>query len=941
MLISVHSFAQKVCTGSIVDYITNRGLGDSCTVVEVLGTDSVVLDTADVQSSKATGRTTTEFFFVPPEDGNYILRCTNPNYETLYHPVSVFFHARESFLNLGKLKMKRIWTKELGDVVVKATKIKFYFNKDTLVYNADAFVTQDGFVLDDILRKMPGLAFKDGEIFSNGRKIDALLLNGKDFFNSDRQTMLENLPAYMIKKVLVYDKTKDSTSVFERERQFEGLVMDIKLKRDYHSSLLGSVDAGAGTDNRYFGRLFAMKFNDVMRLSAFVGSNNVGKNEQMQENGSFSNIDRGIGEKKFNVAGLNYNVDEREGKYSMSGFVRAQTSSELQISESTSQQFFAEGDVFNATVQRSKAKNYSIQSGHQLTLLQNTPWIFYLRPSFVYIHSDENFASNYLSANKNIVNELGHFWKDSIAAPQLSERMQAIGINRMINRYKTPSNQSQLSLSIDKRIAIPHTTDHVALSMSGIYLHSGTSKYNQYSMDYIQLPDTKPLWQNQYQRIFNDNWQWKTSAAYYLSLSEHHRIDATFNYEHHRTNSNDTYYQLHLLEGWGFENPRELGEIPLKEALDSIIDGGNSKRYVEHRNKYLVRLKYLFEHDVYSFSVNATYNYEHNNLRFFQSGNNSSVERSFHYPYISAVFSKSLKRNTGWRYEFSIGSFQNMPELINMVKQFNDANKMMVYEGNPNLKSSSTYYASVGLSWIPKVMHHHDLKIEYNQVKDPFSQAFKYDKKTGVYTYTPVNVDAAHSFNSSLKNSIFLPGRGQHKLENELRFTYYHSKSISGVNAEEFENQYSLHESWLSERFTYGISSTNTKYRFEISPCYDWRYNSSDRPNFTHFNISNLSVRLSGHIEFPWSVRLNTELSGEKRFGYIYDEMNEARMIWNMSIAKSFNNSITVSLEAFDILNQRKNLYPSFTGQMRTETIRNMLRRYVMLHFIWQFSKKK
>jgi hypothetical protein len=65
---------------------------------------------------------------------------------------------------------------------------------------------------------MPGLEMHpNGEIKVHGRKIDELLLNGKDFFNSDRKTLLENMPAYMVKNVKIYTKEKDSLSLIKRE----------------------------------------------------------------------------------------------------------------------------------------------------------------------------------------------------------------------------------------------------------------------------------------------------------------------------------------------------------------------------------------------------------------------------------------------------------------------------------------------------------------------------------------------------------------------------------------------------------------------------------------------------------------------------------------------------------------------------------------------------
>ena len=62
-----------------------------------------------------------------------------------------------------------------------------FYRGDTLVYNADAFNVADGSMLDALIKQMPGTELKkNGEIFVNGKKIDNLLLNGKDFFREQQ-----------------------------------------------------------------------------------------------------------------------------------------------------------------------------------------------------------------------------------------------------------------------------------------------------------------------------------------------------------------------------------------------------------------------------------------------------------------------------------------------------------------------------------------------------------------------------------------------------------------------------------------------------------------------------------------------------------------------------------------------------------------------------------
>lgn len=97
---------------------------------------------------------------------------------------------------------------QLNEAVVSATKVKFYHKGDTLIYNADAFKLPDGSMLDELIKQLPGADLKDnGEIYINGRKLDMLLLNGKEFFGRNNKIMLDNLPYYIVDKLKVYEQS--------------------------------------------------------------------------------------------------------------------------------------------------------------------------------------------------------------------------------------------------------------------------------------------------------------------------------------------------------------------------------------------------------------------------------------------------------------------------------------------------------------------------------------------------------------------------------------------------------------------------------------------------------------------------------------------------------------------------------------------------------------
>lgn len=937
-------FSQKVGIGHIVDYLTHLAVPDSTTKVELLLPDSTVIDSAETYQIKENAKVTTMFHFDLESEGDYIIRCTNPDYETVYKPVSIKFYEREEVINFGKIQMKRIWRKDLDEVVVTATKLKFYFNKDTLVYNADAFATQYGFVLVDLLQKMPGITLeKGGAIYSNGKKVDALYLNGKDFFNNDRATLLENLPAYMIKKVLVYDKKKDSLSLYEREREFEGLVMDIKLKKEYHTTTLGSIDVGGGTNERYFGRLFGMNIHDLRRWSAYAGSNNTNQNEEMNHSGNFYNMDDGSGDKKFHFAGLNYNADSRNGDHSLQGRLRIQGSNEFFSQKRETQMFYHDGDIYDIAWQEAKIRNFSFQTSHDISLFQNhNTYRINISPSFLYIHSKARSLFTNITANDNLVNLLGVNWVDTLRAKKLSETLLLYGITRVNNEEKVPTDQLQLRLNLSKKVDMPHSEDALTFNASGAYSNRTSNRFQHNSIDYIKSDPDHPLWKNLYHHSYNKTWQWTGDVSYLYKINKIHSITAKASYVHTNQKSDNSYYNLEQKDGWGANTNYGLGVLPSQLELMEVLDKRNTQRYDEYGNTYTFSLNYGLNKNRHSLNISVPYNIQRKELRFFQENNNQVVKRMMDVPDLSIYYGNWARSHshTGFGYSLQVSIKHSMPAMYNFVEQSNDANVLHIIKGNPNLKNATNYMLRGMFRWAPTAMNNHEIKASYTYVKNNVSTVYLYNRETGVYTLTPTNVDGNQNFRVELSNAVYLTKDNKHKLSNKLSYNYIKSVDFSGTSLAEVAQKSTVHNNVISEELTYNFSSRNTKYRGSIAPNIDYHRSTSNREGFEPINACVFGVKVTGQIELPWSIRMNTELRSVSRRGYSYDEMNDDEVIWNMGVTKSFKNNITLSLNVVDLLNQHKNVYRVVNAQGRMESVSNVLRSYAMLHFVWQFSKK-
>ena len=198
------------------DGFTNAKIGG--VNVYLMNEDSVVLDSCKSNSSGSFSIKVRREWKLK----SCIIKITSPGYRTHYSSHSLRYVGKTQFHRVPDLFMKKrntLTERTLDELTVKATKVKMYYKGDTLVYNADAFNLASGSMLDDLIRQMPGVELtRQGEVFVNGRKVENLLLNGKDFFKGNHHIMLENLPYYTVKNIKVYEQTTvKADSIAEEE----------------------------------------------------------------------------------------------------------------------------------------------------------------------------------------------------------------------------------------------------------------------------------------------------------------------------------------------------------------------------------------------------------------------------------------------------------------------------------------------------------------------------------------------------------------------------------------------------------------------------------------------------------------------------------------------------------------------------------------------------
>ncbi|MBQ9176335.1 MAG: carboxypeptidase-like regulatory domain-containing protein, partial [Bacteroidaceae bacterium] len=141
------------------------------------------------------------------EEGTYIIKITYLGYHNFYRKITI--KNGETIHNVGTVLLTPN-TIQLGLAVVEGTVPQMEVKEDTIIFNADAFKVPEGSVLEDLVKKLPGAEVdSEGNITINGKTINKILVNGKEFFSNDRSMAMKNIPTEIIDKIKTYDKASD------------------------------------------------------------------------------------------------------------------------------------------------------------------------------------------------------------------------------------------------------------------------------------------------------------------------------------------------------------------------------------------------------------------------------------------------------------------------------------------------------------------------------------------------------------------------------------------------------------------------------------------------------------------------------------------------------------------------------------------------------------
>lgn len=866
-------------------------------------------------------------------DRHYRLQLTKENFDTVSMTVNPSdVPRRTDEYNIGIVHMSRR-ARDLQEITVKATKVKFYLKGDTIVYNADAFNLAEGSMLDALIRQLPGAEIKtNGQIYVNGRFVENLLLNGKDFFKGNNQIMLDNLGSYAVKNIYLYERQEEMDEIMGKDYGNKHYTMDVRLKREYAQGMVLNAEAGYGTNERWLGRLFALWYGEHARVGAFGNANNVNDSRKPGQETSFTPSDMNSGEQKNYQGGIDYSADIPWSGVSFNGNVTYAALRNNDVRSVIRTNFLATGDTYGYSFSGSNSKNWKLSTYHSM-MIRKQKWNMEVKPEFYYDDTDilSSLAAATFSRKWNEMDAaLIHDLYSGLFAEQASSTL-----NRNLQENVNKGHKLKGSLFSNGKILIGKEGDALTYLVSGNYTRPKYDAFERFSINYGDNPESAQRADRYFQNHPDNSYELRGAVGYIHTFSPSLLLDAYYEYDHNTIRESSSLFRLERIHDQTTEDP--FGYLPSVREYEGTLDPSNS--YDSHAATDLHTANFNFTYKYSPARLNVRLSlplaYRHNFLHYVRGDVDARLKRNRFY-LGNAEAEINWSPRIGWIYAYFKRTV-NAPDLVYSVDMRNDLNPLEITVGNPDLKDSESYEGRVYLSRMGNGVEKF-CGIEFDAHRNALSMAAEYDTSTGVRTSSMHNVNG--NWGGSMLESGTLPfGKDRmFSFSERVKLAYRRSVDFMGYDGGPLQR------------------NVVNNYRVAISPSLRWRpYDGSEitlfgdvngswfrsrLDNFMNFNAWDISYGLRANLRLPANFSLSTDFTVYTRRGYSDPALNDDNYVWNARLTYSIlKGQLLLMIDGFDILNSLSNVSYSVNAQGRTETFSNVLPRYAMFHIQWKFNR--
>ncbi|MBQ6086852.1 MAG: outer membrane beta-barrel protein [Bacteroidales bacterium] len=889
--------------------------------------------------------------------GTYTLKAEMMGYKSFEKEIKV-----DGPMDLGIIKMDLDKT-VLDAATVSATGNPIVIKKDTVEYNASSFKTTDNDMLEDLLKKLPGLEVsEDGSITANGQTITKITIDGKTFFLDDPQLASKNIPAKIIEKVKVVEKKSEQAEFTGFSDGQEETVIDLSVQKGMMKGLFGNVMAGGGHDwtanetsslgkddgdYRYQGGAFIGRFNDHSQISLILNANNtnnrgfndlaggmmrgmMGGGGGMGRGGGGWGGSNGITSSR--MGGINGAWDLFDNRMNIGGNYLYNATNNDVTEDSRKVTYLDDGsnlvyDNHGFSSRDTYGNRFGIRMDHKFS--DKTSLLF--QPSF-------NFGNG-------SYREFDEF--QTMRNASGSSEQTNVGFNDNVGENKNWNTSGFLLFR--QRLGKKGRT----FSFMGRYNFSNNDMhgFNQsLTTDYFDgVPRDSIINQR-----FDQNQKGRSLSGrltYTEPLSSDFFLEASYEYSWNKSTSYKNTYNS------GDNSVFSVDEHKYSaagETFDKTYSNRIENRYVNQS----MGLNLMYQKDKVTAQIGFGANPTDTKNTTMRLGKEASYENNVVNWAPRAMLFLDPNDNTNLRVFYFGRSSQ--PSTSQLMPVPDNTNPLNVSFGNPYLEPYFNHNIRTEFRRSnKKTFSSLNVDMGAGLVQNPIVSAVWYGLNGAQYS---IPVNGPSSWNGSIRMFYNTPiAKSNFSVSNMTNANY--SKSSSYIGSTSFDtDRYYVNGDFDYELFHNDFPDLDDSPAFSRNDIQSLNLN--DRLRLT-YRTDNLELQAGGRMGFrkSWytvsnastNATWNNQVSGSVNwtapagFGLVsdfsynwyrgYSTQQDPEYILNVAVTKLlFKNSMTVQLKAWDLLNQSKNLHVTDASNYHQEVLNNTLGRYVILSLTWRFG---
>lgn len=931
IMLSLTSFAQTMkVSGIVVDRDTKEGV--YMATIQLLKADSTfVRGTLSGEDGS--------FSLELPAEGKFILKFSSVGYKNLSKNITA--SQSKPDINLGKITFGADAIMLKGATVLgQAAKVTL--KEDTFVYNASAYRTPEGAVVEELVRKLPGAQVDDdGKITINGKEVKKILFDGKEFMAGDTKTAMKNIPTSIIEKVKAYEDKSDLAKVTGIDDGEDETVLDFGIKKGMNKGFFANADLSAGTHSRYSERLMGAGFQDKIRIMGFGNANNVNDvGFHGGGGGRWGTPLQGLNAKK--LLGVNINYDDKS-RLKLDGSARWNHSDGDVHSTQSIENFVNKSGAFSNSDNHNYTRGDSYDVRFKLEWKPDTLTDILLRPQFSYSENDTQNSG--LSATYN---DNPYIYSDNPLSSSVIEELKAEGM--MVNSRSNRSVAYSESKSAGTKLQINRKLNKMGRNITLLgNVNYSDSKSNNLSMANVHLYQVKDrlgndsVYQtNRYSRTPTKNWKTDAQLTYSEPLWRGTFLQLSYKFTYNYKKSDRVTYDFSDVESGLFDNV-SMGYRNWNSYL-GLLQGNLSDYYDKSQSCYSEYKNYIHEIQLgykmvkKNYNLNAGVMVQPQTSKFIQEYRNVSTDTVRNVVNVSPTFEFKYKFSKQSTLRINYRGLTSQPDMADLLDITDDSDPLNIKKGNPGLKPSFTNNFRL---FYNTYLESHQTAImtfaHYKNTRNSVSNAVRYDENTGGRITRPENINGNWDMMAALMLNTSIDSAGVWNVNTFT--TYNHNNYVSYLTQA---------NSKLSQKNTTRTTSVSEKLSFGYRK--DWLDVSLDG-SLNYMRTRNL-LQSSGNLDtwqfsyganlnvyLPWNMSITTDMHENSRRGYDAGS-NTDELVWNAQISQSFlkGNALSVSLQFYDILQNMSNFSRTVNAMQRSDTHYNSINSYAMLHVIYRFN---